>query len=95
MSGQETAPWMEHDVVAASSTIVPPPSDLLRTRELLGVALRALEAAASLPFWPSLLRRFPTALPAGEDGENQEREEICFLFVCCLSSNAVAQKQKH
>lgn len=94
-SRHKTDSWMEHDVRLELSAVLPL-SDLLRTRELLGAVLRALVAAASRPFWPSLFRRFPTALADGveEDGENQEREEICCLFVCCRSSYAEKKRRE-
>lgn len=66
-------------------------SDFLRTRmcELGVVELSALATAAPRPCWPIFCKRLPAAPPAAEDGLlNQERDDICCLFVCCLPSYA-------
>lgn len=70
-------------------------SDFLRTRTCkLGVVeLSALATAAPRPCWPNFCKRLPAAPPAAEDGLlNQERDDICSLFDCCLSSYAGRKK---
>lgn len=72
-----------------------PFSDFLRTRmcELGVVELSALATAAPRPCWPNFCKRLPAAPPAAEDGVlNQERDDICCLLVCCLSSYAGREK---
>lgn len=84
-SGEEAT---EHVALLLS---VLPPSDFLRTSTcgLHVLEPSALAMAAPRPCWPNFCSRQPAGPPAVKEGLlNQERDDICCLLLCFLSSYA-------